>query len=189
MTTMPQLAKWKPRPELLLCPNIPKPLHCVNPRTILGQAWWNQRRQEAYRVTDFHCAACGVWKFHAKGHQWLEGHEIYRIDYVRGRMYLEEVVALCSYCHEFIHSGRLQALMEQGKITQGHFAAVIQHGNKVLRDAGLTKPEPYAGKTAPWGKWRLILNRRYYKPKYGTPEEWAAHFSGVSGEVEYKEEP
>jgi len=171
-----KVPKWKPRPELLLCPHIPRPLHEVNPRTILGPKWWNEQRKAAYAKTDFHCAACGVWKAAARGKQWLEAHELYRIDYARGRMYLEEVVALCHYCHSFIHSGRLQAMMEKGEINQSQFVAVIQHGNRVLTEAGLKKPEPYTGKVAPWGKWRLVLNRKHYGPKYKTPEEWIENF-------------
>jgi len=37
-------------PELLLHPNIPKPLHGVNPRSILGQQWWDVISVTSYQL-------------------------------------------------------------------------------------------------------------------------------------------
>ena len=168
---------WIPRPEVLLLPNIPKPLHGVAPRAVLGSKWWNEVRQAAYESTDYHCIACGVHKTRARGRQWMEAHEVYRTDYIIGRLYFIEAIPLCNYCHSFIHSGRLQALLDRNQITQQRYVAVIQHGERVLAKAGLVKPKQYDGPMAEWGKWRLVVGRRMFRPKFKSLEEWVKHFN------------
>ena len=167
--------EWERRPEVLTSPNIPKPLAGVNPRTILGRSWWDKTRKEAYRTTNYHCIACGVHKEDAKGPKWLEGHEIYSFDYPKGLIKYIETVPLCHYCHNFIHDGRMLSLIGQGKFEHGKFKRVINHGNKVLREANLEKVI-YTGPTAPWDKWRLQIGRKKYPPKFKNVEEWAEHY-------------
>ncbi len=171
------------RPELLLLRNIPAPMHGVNPRTILGSKWWNVERQKAYKSTGYRCLACGVTKQQAKGPKWLEGHEDYAIDYSLGTLTFLEVVPLCHYCHCYIHDGRLNAMLEQGKVTHQKYAAVIQHGDMVLAVAKLYRPI-YAkrsevvqdlllqGRLAPWKDWRMVIGDKEYKPKFKTEAQW-----------------
>ncbi len=179
--------KLKLRPEILLCPNVPKPMHGVAPRVVLGDKWWNKTRQEAYESTGYYCLACGVSKYAALFHQWLEGHELYKIDYTKGRMKYLETVPLCNACHNYIHDGRLTALRDKGIITHGRFAAVIQHGDRVLAQANLKRPTMeeretvitdlvLSGKLCEWGKWRLVIGRKHCEPKFKTPEQWTAAF-------------
>lgn len=170
------LPRGKRRPELLLCANIPKPLHRVNPRTILGKKWWDETRQKAAEETNQHCLACGVHKGRAKGKQWLEGHEIYEIDYVQGRSTYIETVPLCHYCHNFIHDGRLQALLDKGEITHNFYAAVLQHGERVMEEVGLSFAQPYEGPFAPWGDWRLVIDGEEYPPKFKNARAWLKEF-------------
>jgi len=174
------LRKPKPvlvlRPELLLCENVPKPMHCVAPRNVLGSVWWNQTRQVAYESTSFHCLACGVWKHNAEYRQWLEGHEYFSVDYKAGRMTYIETVPLCHLCHNAIHSGRLAALLEKGQISHVKFAAIIRHRDAILKAAGLTLAPEYNGPFAPWSSWRLVLFGKEYPPKYATREEWESAF-------------
>ena len=168
--------KWEQRPKILLHSNIPKPLHGVAPRGILGAKWWNKTRKKAYRSTDYHCQACGVAKHESKGPGWLEGHEMYDVDYLLGTAAYIETVPLCAFCHNYIHSGRLQMLLEEGQITQQRYIEVIQHGDNVLRQAGLKQPLVYDGPIADWANWRLLLNGKEYKPKFGSLREWQEAF-------------
>ena len=170
------VVEWSRRPEILLLPQIPKPLHGLAPRVILGQKWWDETRQKAYKSTDLHCIACGVHKTKAKGPKWLEAHEVYRTDYLVGRMYFLEVVPLCHFCHNFIHQGRLQALLDKSQITHQKFTAIIRHGERVVLKAGLVKPPPYEGPMAEWSQWRLVIGRKMYKPRFKSMQDWANHF-------------
>lgn len=173
------------RPEILLHPNIPKPLHGVAPRVVLGRSWWDQTRKAAYKSTNYHCLACGVHKTRAKLRQWLEAHEIYEIDYGKGRAKFLEVVPLCHCCHNYIHDGRLRGLLEQGKLHHSKYVTIIQHGDLVLSQAGLARESLAVrdesimnGKLAEWGSWRLRIGRNLYKPKFKSLEEWMEAHNG-----------
>jgi len=181
-------------PIYLTHPNIPKPLHGMNPRTVLGQAWWNEKRKEAYAKNNYCCWACGISKYNAKYHQWLEGHESYQINYKKGEAKLEEIVALCSSCHNFIHSGRLYMMYLEGKYTKEKCLDILEHGFSILDNAGL---EPFGGTVevwnilssdkraggselsgdfAEWDKWHIVINGKKYYSKFKDMNDWADHY-------------
>lgn len=183
-------------PEILMHPNIPKPLHEVNPRNIMGQVAWDKVRQEAYASTGYRCIACGVHKSEAKGHQWLEAHEFYDIDYAAGRVEIKKIIPLCHYCHNFIHSGRLSMVLGKEK-TEQEVVDILEHGFKVLSENDLPAfhftvhlahelgAETYGvepaitpdGETPAWEDWRLVWRGVEYPPKYKTYQEWKERFS------------
>jgi hypothetical protein len=167
---------WKRRPEVLLHPQIPKPLHGLAPRVVLGKAWWDQERKAAYASTMFHCIACGVHKkMTPRG--WLEGHEIYDIDYAKGIATYIETVPLCSTCHAYIHQGRLQMLLDSGQLNKTEYKRIINHGKVVLRSAGIKAKEfkPYEGPMADWGKWFLVINGTKYPALHKCLKDWIAY--------------
>jgi len=128
-----------PDPAILLCPNTPRPLHEITPRSILGSQWWDIVRKEAYARHGQHCAACGVHKDNAKAYQRLEAHELYRIDFAQGTAELIEVVALCHYCHGFIHDNRQYNILvnTNGKgdrqVREDRYLEILEHGNQQLQ--------------------------------------------------------
>lgn len=167
---------WKRQSEVLLQPQIPKPMHGLAPRTVLGDKWWTKEKDKACRSTDQHCIACGVYKYNAAYHPWLEAHEQYEISYVLGWMKYLSAIPLCYSCHNFIHCGRMNALLDKGEITLTKHNAIMDHGNRVLESAGLVKPEPYTGPCAAWSCWVLIVNGLEYPPKYQNYAEWLKAF-------------
>ncbi len=175
--------KWKRRPEILLSDNVPQPMHGTAPRVILGQAWWDATRKKAYASCSYCCIACGVHKSQAKSKHWLEGHELYKIDYPNGKMIYIEAVPLCHFCHNYIHDGRLKHLLEKGKIYQQKYVAILKHGDTVLTAAGLKRQSReereaifvqrvLTNTTAPWKDWRLVIDGLEYPPKFKTPQQW-----------------
>jgi hypothetical protein len=173
---MPKNQVWSLRPEILQSANTVKPMHGVVPRVILGKAWWDATRQAAYKSTNYHCIACGVDKQNAREHRWLEGHEVYRTDYVRGKLIYLETVPLCHWCHNFIHDSRLQILLDKGEITREKFDAVMRHGKEVLRAANLKKKRHRVGRLAAWGDWRLVLLGKEYPPLFASYADWREHY-------------
>lgn len=164
------------RPEILLHPNVPKPLHLTNPRNLMGQKWWDEQRKIAYASTNNHCAACGVPSYQAKYHKWLEAHELYEFDYPNGKMTFVEIVPLCHSCHNFIHSGRLKILAVTGQITQAKYRDILKHGNDIISANHLKRPSP-PKKVAVWGKWRLVFDGKEYKGKFENLQDWAKYFN------------
>lgn len=178
-------------PEILMHPNIPKPLHGVNPRTIMGQNAWDKLRKEVYASTSYRCIACGVHQSQAKGPKWLEAHEFYKIDYGAGRVEIEKIIPLCHYCHNFIHSGRLQ-MIEGKEKDKDEIIEILEHGFKILADNnlpafygtlqvasyfdantyGVTAATVPDGEVPNWGDWRLIWDGEEYEPIYKTYEQW-----------------
>lgn len=189
------------RPEILASPNIPRALHTVNPRTILGKKWWDEQRQIAYAHHDYRCWACGVPKQNAEFYHWLEAHEDYNYNWKTGRVELKEIVALCHSCHSFIHNGRLYQLYLEGEISKDKVWQVLDHGldickrNNVKPYYGAFKvyamlhgmPENEAEKyskyfgwcpdvRAKWEDWHLIVEGEEYRSPFISEKEWKEYF-------------
>jgi hypothetical protein len=164
-------------PSILCHPNIPKPLHGINPRTIYGKDWWDVERRKTYAQNDFHCSACGVYKQDALFHHWLEAHEFYLFDYTRGWVIFDHLVPLCHACHNFIHDGRMRMMVDRGDMSQSKYIQIINHGMAVLKQAGLAKARQ-ARHNHPshveWQDWRMVVDGKEYGPSSPSFEAWLA---------------
>jgi len=179
------------KPQILIHPNIPKPLHGINPRTINGTEWWNKIRGKVYEKYDYHCAACGTHKSEAKKHKWLEAHEFWDINYLTGVCKVDKIEPLCHYCHNFIHSGRLTMIMGSKK-SKSEVFDILQHGFDVLSKTNLEcfgytydlavsmgvntyNIRPYKlriNNNLRWMDYVLIYNKKEYRSKFNNIDEW-----------------
>lgn len=178
-------------PQILSQPNIPKPLHGVNPRSIMGQTAWNNVRMQVYDSFGGYCRSCGIHKSGAKFFPRLEAHEDYKIDYKYGIMKIHRIVPLCHQCHMFIHSGRLTALLYKKEIQSHYVKSIINHGfglakeygfkvfyvTELLGDSiGIKCPveswRPPRDIHIPWSEWRMEWNGTQYPPQHESFESW-----------------
>ena len=183
------------KPEILTHPNIPKPLHGINPRTILGKEWWDKTRFEAQKKTGYRCAACGVHKSEAKGKKWLECHEFWDINYENGICKVKSIEPLCHYCHNFIHSGRLAMIINKEKSAE-EVISILEHGFLILSSNNLKVfpptlkfansigvftwgVEPYnikINKALKWSDYKMVLNGVEYSSKFNSVKEWLSYY-------------
>jgi len=162
------------QPELLGQANIPKPLHGINPRTIMGDKLWARQRKVIVQATPY-CKACG------KQTTMLDVHEDYTIDYPKATMKLNSYVPLCKFCHQFIHSGLLAVLIAKKSIPKALGIDILKHGISICREnnvkvfistfelankLGVNTKDVKFWKPAPsyksWEDWRLIFGNKVY---------------------------
>lgn len=164
-------------PEILLHPNIPKPLHGIAPRVIAGKKWWDEERERAYDTADFYCQACGVAKERAKYFKWLEAHEMYLFDHVNGTLTYDRSVALCHSCHNFIHDGRMKMMVKGGTMDRDKMQEIREHGFKILEAHDLMPAwlhrNRYDTQNA-WTDWRIVFNGKEYGPSSRSHADWEA---------------
>lgn len=97
---------------LIAMPNIPRPLHGLAPRTLLGSTTWDHMRKRCYAQADNTCVICGCKPDNAHHRH---SHEAYKIDYAHGTSTFAGVYCLCSLCHlGGIHTGRALTLWKHG---------------------------------------------------------------------------
>lgn len=183
------------KPSILCHPNIPKPMHGLNPRIIMGKEWWDVERQKVYASTNYHCVACGVPKIDAKKHKWLEAHEFWHIDYNTGICEITSIEPLCHYCHNFIHSGRLRMILGKEK-SENEVKEILEHGLAILAqhklkcfpytlelaqnlDCNTYKVKSYRlpRDTVAWSDWKLIWNGNEYKSKHKNFADWEMNYA------------
>lgn len=140
--------KYKPirqtlssKPVVLISPGIPRPLHALNPRTIMQpwNGWWNARRQEVFERVDFRCQGCGVERKLEDYTTHLDCHEDFLIRHDVGRAIYQGDWSLCKLCHDHVHLGRLKSAAihgRQGK-SWSYAAHVMEHGQRLIEEYDL----------------------------------------------------
>lgn len=87
---------------LITMPNIPRPLHGVNPRAIMGEAAWNEVKYKYFLEARYKCEICGTLLDNRN----IQLHELYSYNHGERYAVFERYVSVCILCHNGIHSGR-----------------------------------------------------------------------------------
>ncbi len=146
----------------------------------MGQRRWNEVRREVFNKNNDCCWACGVHQEKAKPKPWLAAHELYNVEYLKGRMALREIVGLCGLCHDFVHKRRLATLADNGQASSEYLNKVLMHGTKIT-----TKHNP-----RPW--WNvnkqvegMALSRVKWRGWY-LEHEGRKHYSRFKDKTEHR---
>lgn len=117
---------------LITMPNVPRPLHRLNPRNIMGQSTWNHVRKRCYYNAHYKCEICGV--DFAEIRPRYAAHELYSYDYMAGTGKFERCIAICAQCHNAIHSGRLITMYKNGNqlYPKQYVLNVVEHCFKLV---------------------------------------------------------
>lgn len=115
---------------LITMPNVPRPLHGLPPRKIMGDAMWTRVRKRCYFDAGYKCEICGVDP--PKGQ--LHAHELYSYDYKEGTGKFERCIAICKQDHDFIHSGRLITMYKNKNVLypKSYVLDVVEKGFKLI---------------------------------------------------------
>jgi len=172
------------RPELLLHPNIPKPLHGLAPRTLMKAKRWNEVRREAYAKNNYHCWACGAYREYDKEklrfvEESLDCHEFYDIDYEAKTSTIVEFVALCKACHSYVHSGRMNGMYDKGRLNEEDCYYITSHGDRVLSQAGLDPTVKKVDENTyedEWSDWKLVVDSYSHGSIMESYDQWVVKY-------------
>lgn len=140
------VTKWSPPEDgdlrpLIAMPNIPRPLHGVNPRTLLGASTWDHMRRACYAQAGDTCEICGCKPENLRRRH---GHEVYEIDYAKGTAKFVRVFCVCSLCHlACIHTGRALTLWKhQNQLYPTEFLLQgAEHAFKIISEYNKDNPK------------------------------------------------
>ena len=142
--TIERRLKWECPEEggapLLTMPNIPKPLHAVNPRLIMGETAWTKVRKKAYYDAGYRSEISGILSASPGG---LHAHEVYDINYVTGVCTFKRVCAITPQEHVyFIHSGRAITMWKNHNplYTTEKLLAGVENGFKLIYEWNKSHP-------------------------------------------------
>ena len=124
-----KFGKPKKNIEILRDPPIVPAMHEINPRTCLGNKWWQKVRKKVLAESGEYCQCCGELFTDVP-----DCHERYNYKYRRKSVHvtLQEVVVICKLCHRFIHRGFFNRQVKQGKFLEAYRIKVLRHGLALL---------------------------------------------------------
>lgn len=126
---------------LIAMPNIPRPLHTVAPRTVLGATVWNKMRKECYEKANDTCEICGECP---EDKRKRHAHEAYVINYEEGTATFVGVFCLCALDHlGCIHTGRAVTLYSQNSplVTKDFLLAGAEKAFTIISSYNKDHPE------------------------------------------------
>lgn len=187
-------------PLLLTMPNIPAPLHGLNPRSVMGDEEWDKQRFDCYGNAMWKCEICQA------PCERMQAHELYTYNYISHTAIFNRLIAVCDKCHRAIHSGRLVTMTKEGDVSKEYFLDVAEHCFRLIHDYNETNGTNYRlynaflcatknpevseevlglikkynikfyrtprVKPREWKNWKLVWGTKILRSQYASAEEW-----------------
>ena len=119
------------KPEILL-QELPKPLHTITPRFILGGKEWRKLKNIAAAQNNFCCWGCGVNINETQTFKRLEGAPVFVVEEKYKIVYHRDVAALCYKCNSFLNISKVKSMEAQGLYEKGFSEEIVLHGSALV---------------------------------------------------------
>lgn len=115
---------------LITMPNVPQPLHGINPRSLMGEAKWDELRMKLYLESRYKCEICG----RALDDKSIQLHELYSYNRAKREAIFQKYIVVCKLCHNAIHSGRMLSFYKNQNLifTKEYVLEVIENCFKLV---------------------------------------------------------
>lgn len=128
---------------IIAMPNVPAPLHCQAPRTLLGKSTWDHMRKFCYYSANYKSQISGIDLDGTTNDKRCNAHELYSYDYIHGKAYFERAVCISPLEHNFIHSGRMLTMYKKGNplMSKSYLLKVVENGFREIYEWNKAHPK------------------------------------------------
>jgi hypothetical protein len=162
------------KPELLL-QELPKPLHTITPRFILGNSEWKRLKQKASLDNNYCCWCCGV-NVNDTTPQRLEGAPIFHVEYEYKMVYFRGVAAVCYMCNQFLNLRKVIDSAVKHNNTETLFQIRL-HGDALVNVVDKLINIFNASQINDFQNWRYNFNGVEYFSPFKNVDEYNAFFN------------
>jgi len=162
-------------PEILL-QELPKPLHGITPRFIMGGKMWNKKKNAAALKNNYCCWVCGV-NVNDTEPKRLEGAPVFFVVEETKRVIFRDVAALCKKCNSFLNLSILWKMEKRGLCKKELIEQIILHGDNFVDVVKKIENINVMFAVNDFKNWRYFFDGIEYYSRFDSLEEYNAFFN------------
>lgn len=163
------------RPEILL-QELPKPLHTITPRFIMGGDKWSKAKRQAAASNNYCCWCCGV-NINDTTPNRLEGSPIIHTEFEWKIVYFRGVAAVCYKCNSFINLSSVRITEQKGLRESGFSQTIIHHGAALVNVLQKIENINNAYAINDFKNWRYNFDGVEYSSRFDSNDDYNAFFN------------
>lgn len=174
---------------IIAMPNIPKPIHGLAPRTVLGDSTWQHMRKRCYFEAGYKSQISGIDLDRSSAQLRPNAHELYSYNYYTGEALFERAVCISPLEHNFIHSGRMLTMYKKGNplMPKSYLLAAVENGFRIIKEWNDAHPKErplrvyytfieYAKTPSIANEIQELIEKydiKFYRESFDTPSKWS----------------